>query len=83
MATKPQYLGIGQLQVVPNEQRRFGADPEYCHVQLMMDPDTKLDFLFTPEELERARVRAAHNHDDLPRPRGFWQRLHAFIFHRY
>ena len=52
---------------VPNNNRKFGADPEYVFVKI----DGK-DALLTPEAADIAITRAEAQPEDLP---GLWPRL--------
>ena len=53
---------------VDNMNRRFGADTGYWYIRAQDSVNTSIQpFLFTTDELNTARLRAARNQEDLPR----------------
>lgn len=68
---KPRYLGIGYLQRVANDGRKFGAAAEYQHVRVIEErhgSKQTTDLLLTETELSDAVWRAAKNTEDIPQP---------------
>jgi len=59
--------------VVPNNNRKFGADPEYINVWVQLPGSVKdVALLFTVEELDKAKGRAVGNEEDIYSRSSFW-----------
>ena len=62
---KPAAKRIGDLQIVPNEKRKFGSDNAYFFVRLQYPSGKEDSHLFTLDQLEVSKRRALKNPEDL------------------
>ncbi len=65
MSKKPKAKRIGDLQLVPNTQRKFGSDREYFFVRLQYPNGEESAHLFTRNQVNSAYERATRNPEDL------------------
>ena len=65
--------GVGILTVVENKNRHFGSRDTYYAVNLLPeDHGDTAHYLFTVEDLEKARVRAERNPEDIEANKTSW-----------
>ncbi len=62
-------------EVVENKERRFGAALEYYPAYIEYRDGEMTPALFTADELNVARRRAKRNMEDIPREKGFFEKL--------
>jgi len=56
---------IGDLQHVPNKSRKFGSAKSYFFVRLQSPGGEENEYLFTENDLLKAKARAKINPEDL------------------
>lgn len=56
---------VGDILVQDNQERKFGADPQYAIIWVT-DDGVKVPIALTKEELVNAGTRAAENIEDIP-----------------
>lgn len=56
---------VGDVLVLDNQERKFGADPQYAVVWVNSEGN-KEPLIFTQEELVEAAKRAVENPEDIP-----------------
>jgi hypothetical protein len=61
-------------EIVFNKNRRFGSQTNYYPATLVLDTGEEIKALFTCNQLEEARNRAARNAEDFP-DESFWHFL--------
>ena len=56
---------VGDILIQDNQERRFGADPQYVVVWVIHN-GKKIPIVFTEEEFSNAVLRAQQNSEDIP-----------------
>lgn len=66
---------IGDMNLVPNTERKFGSADSYYHVRVQFAGNVEKHLLLTEHEVTEAIVRADENKEDLLKPSGLLDSL--------
>lgn len=66
MGPEMKTVETGDILVQDNQDRSFGADPQYAVVWATVPGELPTAFVFTKEELQKAKERAESNPEDIP-----------------
>ena len=57
---------VGDILVQDNQERKFGADPQYAVVWVVKSDEGTIPLVLTRTELAKAIVRGKYNPEDVP-----------------
>ena len=57
---------LGDLQTVTNNKKHWAANAKYNFIRVQLEDGKEIKLLFTDKEIERAKLRADKNPEDLP-----------------
>jgi len=64
-AKKQKAKRLGDLQLVENKNKKFGADPEYWFLRVQFPNGSEIPLLLTKSQILVAQERALANQEDL------------------